>query len=320
MADTPAVSVLLPVHNGARHLRESIDSVLAQTFTPFELVVCDDGSTDESPAVVAACSDPRMRVLRNDRNRGLFTTLNRLVADSRGPLVRLWAQDDRMYPGGLERHVEFHRAHAGIAMSYCRYHTMDAAGRVDTALVPDATPVVLAPDQASEIMFFHGSITGNISNVLLDRAMVDQAGWFRETLKVSGDFDLWVRIAERHSIGRLDEPLMALRVHDGQFSRGRDVMPWFIRENEPILETLFGRLGPDRQALATRFRRRHIHSKYAHHALRAAARGDMSLSAATWAALSSVGSPLSATAWWLATGNSRWLRVRPPFGWVGSRS
>jgi hypothetical protein len=169
-------------------------------------------------------------------------------------------------------------------------------------------------------MFFHGSITGNISNVLLDRALIDQVGWFRETLKVSGDFDLWVRIAGRHPIGRLGEPLMALRVHDGQFSRDRDVMPSFIRENGPILETLYGRLEPGKRRLAARYRRRHIHSKYAHHALRAAARGDLSLAARTWSALASVDSPFAATAWWLCTGNGRWLRLRPALAYLGSTS
>jgi glycosyltransferase involved in cell wall biosynthesis len=97
------LSVILPVCNGARYLRESIASVLAQTLTDFEFIIWDDGSTDDSGAIAKSFKDPCIVCSANPTNLGLFSTLNRAISAAGSDRIRLWAQDDVMGPACLER-------------------------------------------------------------------------------------------------------------------------------------------------------------------------------------------------------------------------
>src|SRR5262245_238256 len=108
---SPAISVVLPVYNGVPYIRESVRSVLTQTFTDFELLVWDDGSTDSTGEALASLRDPRVRRFTNGVNQGLFPTLNLAIAQCRGDLIRLWAQDDRMLPQCLEKETAFSERH-----------------------------------------------------------------------------------------------------------------------------------------------------------------------------------------------------------------
>jgi len=310
MNASPAVSVVLPVYNGARYLAQSIESVLAQEFRDFELLIRDDGSSDESPAIIARYDDPRIRAYRNPTNLGLFGNLNRLVADSRAPLVRLWAQDDEMRPECLAREVTFHGAHPEIAMSYCALEYIDEHGAISAPPKPDGTPTVISPFLASQLMFFHGSISGNIANVMLKRAPLEALGWFREDLKVSGDFELWVRITRAHPIGFLREPLVRLRRHSQQFSRRPGIMVSFLREDRAIFAELLSRLPSQQRRYASLFRLCHIQRQYVHSMLRSAASGDLASASACFRELRGHGLTGSLL-YWLVSANGRWLRVPP---------
>ena len=132
MADSrgiPRVSIGLPVYNGERYLRESIDSILAQTFQDFELVVCDNASTDETARICEeyAERDPRVRYFRNARNIGGINNANLTFERSRGDLFRWAAHDDVCAPVLLERCVQvaggFEQAGAG------ERHQVDAVWR-----------------------------------------------------------------------------------------------------------------------------------------------------------------------------------------------
>src|SRR5215831_2702993 len=117
----PAVSIVLPVYNGRRYLRESMDSLLGQTDPDFELIAWDDGSADDSREILAQYRDPRLRVFANPVNAGLFPTLNLGLQEARGALVRFWTQDDRMKRDCLAREREFWTRRPQIAMSYCQW-------------------------------------------------------------------------------------------------------------------------------------------------------------------------------------------------------
>ena len=84
MMGSPRVSVLMSVYNGARYLRDAVDSILGQTFTDFEFIIVDDGSTDETPAILNSYTDPRIVRLRNETNIGLTRSLNKGLVVARG--------------------------------------------------------------------------------------------------------------------------------------------------------------------------------------------------------------------------------------------
>src|SRR5205823_2050603 len=124
------VAVVLPVFNGGELLMESVQSVLRQTLNSFEFIICDDGSSDDSGCYLASIDDARVVILRNEINRGLFPTLNRLLRCSHAQLVHLWSQDDRMNCDCLEETVAFHRRRPEIGMSWCQFDLIDGNGNV----------------------------------------------------------------------------------------------------------------------------------------------------------------------------------------------
>jgi glycosyltransferase involved in cell wall biosynthesis len=129
---TPLVSIGLPVYNGARFLREAMDSILAQTFTDFELIVSDNASTDTTEDICRefAARDPRVRYYRNERNMGASYNYNRVTELAVGKYIRHAAHDDVLAPTNIERCVAVLEADDGVALSYPQMSRIDEQGRV----------------------------------------------------------------------------------------------------------------------------------------------------------------------------------------------
>src|SRR4051812_48637452 len=104
----PLMSVILPVYNGMAYLQHSIESVLAQDMRNFEFLILDDTSSDGSWDYIQSLVDPRIRIFRNTVNKGLFYNLNFLIGESKASLIKLWAQDDIMYPFCLSAMASIH--------------------------------------------------------------------------------------------------------------------------------------------------------------------------------------------------------------------
>lgn len=130
VASPPTVSIGLPVYNGARYLRAALDDFLNQTWTDFELIVCDNASADDTEAIVRAAMarDPRIRYVRNVRNLGALPNANKTVALSRGRYFCLAAYDDRHTPDFLERLMAALEGDPGTVLAYGRSVLIDAEG------------------------------------------------------------------------------------------------------------------------------------------------------------------------------------------------
>lgn len=258
----PKISVLLSVFNGGALLHESVASVLAQTGVPFELLICDNGSTDDSSAFLDSLKDPRLTLLRNPRNEGLFTALNRLIRAASTNLLKFWSHDDIMKPGCLRAIVEFHGRHPEIAFSYCGCDEIDIDGKPIDVPFDDHTPEIISPKLHTKIAYFAGSISSNISNVTISKFALDDVGLFREDMKICGDFEMWVRLSEKYCIGRISSRLIKLRVHRGQFSRNASYYLYHLTEDQEIFRTLRGRLTDDLRAFADHRMKWHRHVYY----------------------------------------------------------
>jgi len=114
----PEVSVIIPAHNGARHLPATLQSLLGQTFDDFEVIVVDDGSTDDTPALVRQAGDRRIRLLSHERNLGADRARNTGICAASGSVLAFLDQDDLFHPDKLRAHVEFLRAHPDIGFTY----------------------------------------------------------------------------------------------------------------------------------------------------------------------------------------------------------
>src|SRR5712692_4293853 len=124
---SPTVSVVIPVYNGERYLAEAISSVLDQTYKNFELIVVDDGSTDQSAAVVRSFTDDRIRYLYQS-NGGASKARNLGVAASRGTVIAFLDSDDVWLPHKLERQIDCLASHKDVGAVYCWYEVLEPDG------------------------------------------------------------------------------------------------------------------------------------------------------------------------------------------------
>lgn len=212
------LSIILPVFNGIKYLHQSVDSILKQDFTDFEFLIIDDFSSDGSWEYLISLKDQRITLFRNEQNKGLFFNLNFLIKKSNSPIIKLWSQDDVLYPNCFKEVVNFHEKYPGIGFSYTGCDYIDASGNDLDIRQDDDTPEIISPQLHARIAFFTGSIAGNIANVTISKAALDKIGLFNDQMKISGDFEMWVRLAKDHPVGFIKQPLLQLRNHKGQLS------------------------------------------------------------------------------------------------------
>ena len=207
----PRVTVLLPVYDGREHLAAAIDSILRQSFRDFELLVIDDGSSDGSADLVAACPDPRVRCVRNDRNLGVVASLNRGLELARGELVARMDADDASLPERLRRQVDFLDANPEIGACGAFLVT---TGRREGVRIEYPTE---AEDVRCELLFDPAMAH---PTVCLRRAWFERHGLrYDEAYPHAEDYDLWRRAAARFPLANLGEVLLRYRVHDASVTR-----------------------------------------------------------------------------------------------------
>jgi hypothetical protein len=210
-ASTPRVTVFVPVHNREGYVGDAIRSVLTQTYTDFELLLVDDGSTDASVEVMRGFADPRIRIVENAENLGIPRTRNRGLELARGELIALLDSDDCMLPERLERQVAFLDEHPDYAQvgAWCRM--MDDAGR---PLKRIKRQPVSAEDCRVQLLF-----RCCLSNrTILGRTALLRELGYRNDFPRCQDYDLHVRLSERHQMGNLPRILVLGRIHEGQIT------------------------------------------------------------------------------------------------------
>jgi glycosyltransferase involved in cell wall biosynthesis len=213
------ISIILPVYNGVGFLEASVTSVLKQSYADFELLILDDNSTDGSLQYLQSLNDERVQLFINEENKGLFYNLNFLIQHSNAPLIKLWAQDDIMKVDCIKTIIEFHKRNPSVGFSYSGRDIIDEQGKIISLNITDTTPEIINRKLHTRIAFFTGSVAGNIANVTLTKKAVEEAGLFNESMRISADFDMWVRIAEKYPVGFIRDHLIQLRDHKLQLSR-----------------------------------------------------------------------------------------------------
>ena len=201
----PRVTVLLPVYNAVRYAADALRSVLTQSFTNFEVLVLDDGSTDGSADVVGSFDDPRVRLVRAASNVGLTPTLNRGLALARGELIARQDADDVSEPTRLERQVACLDANPEVAVVGSWYIKIDASGE---SLGDRHLPVrdtALRWALLSYCPIVHSAAT-------FRRQAILALGGYDEQFAYAQDYDLWSRVARHHRLGTVSECLVRYRV------------------------------------------------------------------------------------------------------------
>lgn len=239
-APLPRVSVILPTLNRAGLLAQAIDSVLAQTFASFELIVVDDGSTDRTPDLLAAYAG-HITLLRQP-NRGVSAARNRGIAASSGDLIALLDSDDYWLPEKLAHQVAFFDNHPGQMICQTEETWIRNGARVNPR----------RRHAKSGGMIFEKSLPLCLispSAVMLRKSMLDEVGPFDECLPACEDYDLWLRITWKYPVHLIPIPLVVKRGgHADQLSRMPGLDRYRIRALVKILRQ--GCLSPPQKAAA----------------------------------------------------------------------
>lgn len=208
MPETPAplVTVLMPVRNGADHVRAAIESILAQTFADFELLIIDDGSSDATPELLRSFVDRRIRIVTHPRNIGLVPTLNEGLELARGAFIARQDHDDISHPERLRTQVDYLSRHPQCALlgteAFATIGDEDRAYRLLRPAGVEAIRWYLCFDNA----FIH-------SAVMFRRDVLwKEHGGYPRSLH-SEDYALWSQVAAGQEVGNLLVPLLRYREH-----------------------------------------------------------------------------------------------------------
>lgn len=205
VSDTPLVAVIMAVYNCEKWLRASIASILAQTFTNFELIVVDDGSTDSSLSIISeyARNDRRVRVIRK-ANTGLAESLNAAISISRSPYLARMDGDDICLPERFEKQVAFLESHPAIDILGGSAIVIDNAGNVSGRLMVRTTHEELCHHIWTENPFVHPT-------VMIRRTVFTTNGGYAPALRRGQDQDLWLRCRKNHRFHNLPDVVLLYR-------------------------------------------------------------------------------------------------------------
>jgi glycosyltransferase involved in cell wall biosynthesis len=221
----PRVSIAIPAYNAERWIGEAVESALGQSFDDLEVVVLDDGSSDETAAVVAGMGDPRLRLFRNATNLGQSVTWNLLVSLCRAPLIKFLCADDLLHVNCVAQMVplfdrspsvglvftrrevvflepqnpspELRRAYRERHLGFGRLEEVNSGRRLFEAYLAAG---------------FEGNWIGEPTNVMIRRTLFERISGFRPYIRQAVDLDLWVRAMIHTHVGFVDEPLATYRV------------------------------------------------------------------------------------------------------------
>lgn len=225
--NTPTVSVIIPTHNRAHLISRAIRSVLEQTFQDLEVIVVDDGSTDGTEEAVKVFTDPRLRFIRHERNRGGSAARNTGIRAARGEYIAFLDSDDEWLPGKLAEQLRVFAEDPDCGAVYTDILCVYRDGTVE------APPLGRRPEGRILRHLLASNIVGTTSSVMVKRCCFEVAGLFDEALPSCQDWDMWIKIARHYGFRSIPRPLVRYRWHEVQISKDAKA---FRRGHEAIIE------------------------------------------------------------------------------------
>jgi glycosyltransferase involved in cell wall biosynthesis len=220
----PLVSVILPTYNRSSLLWQAVQSVRAQTYPHWELLVIDDGSSDDTPAVLSSLEDPRIRIIRLDHTDNPARVRNAGLAVARGDHIAFLDDDDVWLEGKLATQLRS-LMQSGCRWGYTGFRRIDIAGREreDPHLAPWHPHGGWILEQLLRVQAIVP-----LPTVMVERTLLTESGWFDEALQDCEDYELWFRLAARSAVQVEASELACIRVHaqDRQANRERVHASW----------------------------------------------------------------------------------------------
>jgi len=203
------ISVVMSVYNGESFVRRSVESILNQTYTDFELLIANDGSTDNTYSILSSLeeNDNRVKII-NQENIGLTKTLNKLILMARGQLIARQDADDWSDPKRLESQYKYLKENPDVILLGTNYFDVDTSERIGR---------VYSREYIEQNIFLYNPFVH--SSVMFRKAKFEILGGYDENLETNQDFDLWIRMCNYGGIDILPHPLVKRYIHGGMISR-----------------------------------------------------------------------------------------------------
>ena len=229
------VSAVIPTYNAAPYIAQSVDSVLAQTFAPCEIIVVDDGSTDDTARVLAPYGEKIKYIYQ--KNQGEPAARNTGIRAATGDYIAFLDADDLWVPEKLELQMQYVAAHPECAMVYTDMMTFDQHGIVDPSVKVRFN--ITFPSGNIFRALFYETLFGS-GSVVFRKSCVDTIGYFDESFLIGSDYEMWLRMARHFQIGFVDKPLLMYRQHPAMSTRGlgrklQNGVPWEVAALQKIL-------------------------------------------------------------------------------------
>ncbi len=209
----PIVSVVMTAYNGQAYIGEAIESVLAQSFGDFELLIIDDASSDNTIDIIKQYKDSRIRLIKNDQNIGISNTRNRGLEEARGRYIAPHDQDDISFPDRLEKEVEVLENNDNVVLVAGRVLDWEGSREVPWPKLPVPSPVGLAWRLFTKSMITHSIAC--IRAETLRKHSID----YRQTYHYAEDYDLYHRLSEVGSLVLLPDIIGKYRYHESNTSK-----------------------------------------------------------------------------------------------------
>ena len=231
----PQVSVVIPAYNQAHFLAHAINSVLAQTYREYEVIVVDDGSTDDTPAVAGQFGDAIRYI--HQTNRGLSGARNTAIRNARAEIIALLDSDDLWEPNFLEMMVGLLTQHPETAGAYCGFQYINSTGET----VGKPSLKIVPPEMFHETVVIEGNWLAPCGVIFRKQLALD-TGLFDESLRALEDSDMWIRMSAHHPFVGLPQALVKYRRHGNNMSSDPERM---VTASRTVREKLFGSSSSD---------------------------------------------------------------------------
>lgn len=202
--NNPKVSVIMSVYNCERYLKEAVDSILSQTFSDFEFIIINDGSTDGSGGILESYKDERIRLF-NNQNKGLTKSLNEAIEYSRGEYIARMDADDISLPKRFEKQVKLLDSDQDIVMCGSWAEFIDEKGQDITEY---KTPI--SDREIKNRIIFHNPFIH--PSVVIRKKIFDKVGLYDTNFRYAQDYELWTRIATKFNTVNIPEKLLRYRL------------------------------------------------------------------------------------------------------------
>ena len=206
------VSVCIPVYNGAEYIGKAIESVLNQNYKEYELLIVDNHSTDCTLEEVERFSDPRIRLIKNPENYGMFENWNICLHEAQGEYIQILCADDFIEANCLAGKVRILDKYPDVVLVFSASNVVDAKGKILLKRRPLHKNLICGGRQMAVKSFRAGNIYGEPSNVMFRKRAGKKIGKFSNSLFYSSDWDYWLRLSLEGRVAYIDRHLTNFRV------------------------------------------------------------------------------------------------------------